>query len=252
MSKSAELDTMIRLPAPEVEALIQGRIIAAIASTFIDSRWEFVLYPTKDLNIGLAVEECYKSSFISTAQSVIEQDTTTFSVRAWARCEDCQIISDVQSLAVLSRLTIWSTQALKEILTQKENIFLTYLRVYHLPQSIQVIQPQPTSFFPALIPTVTASEANPVLSDRNFAIRKAQLENLQSPLHPNLEELQAAIATLTTTSTIAKQQLDRDIRNFLGWSTQKTISSVNPDTNWIYTIADIGNSSDGDGFEKVV
>ena len=252
MTNSVAVDTMVCLPAPEIEALIQGRMIVAITPMFIDSQWEFALYPTNDLNIALPVEEYYKSSFFSIAQSVItRRDTKTFSVQAWARCEDCQIINDAKSLAALSKLTIWSIKALKEILTQRENIFLTYLRVYHLPQAIQIKKPQLTSFFAGLIPAVNVSEANPVLSDRHFAIRKTQLENLQPPLHPNLEELQAAIANLSTTSTKAKQQLDRDIKNFLGWAIQPKVSQVNPE-NWIYTIADIGNSSDGDTFEKVV
>jgi hypothetical protein len=243
---------MLSLPAPEIEALIQGRIIVVITPMFIDSGFEFALYPTNDLKIALPVEEYYKSSFLSTAQTAIAQrNTKTFSTQAWVRCEDCQIIDDAKSLDALSKLTIWSIKALKEILAQRENIFLTYLRVYHLPQPIQIKKPQRTSFFTGLIPPVNVSDANPVLSDRHFAIRKTQLENLQPPLHPNLEELQAAIANLSTTSTKAKQQLDRDIKNFLGWAIQPKVSQVNPE-NWIYTIADIGNSSDGDTFEKVV
>ncbi|AFY54056.1 hypothetical protein Riv7116_1496 [Rivularia sp. PCC 7116] len=251
MSKFA-LHTMLCLPAPEIEALIQGRIIVAITRKFIHPHRQFALYPKKELNIALSVEEYYKSTFVSTAQYAIQRDTKRFSIQAWAKCEDCQIINDVNSLAALSKLTIFTTQGLQAILTQRQNIFLTYLRVYHLPQSIEVRKPQLTNFFAALIPPVNVSEINPVLSDRNFAIRKTQLENLQSPSHPNLEELQAAIENLPTTSTEAKQQLDRDIKNFLGWTTQQTLSQVISEKNWIYTIADIGNSSDGDTFEKVV
>ena len=251
MSKFA-LHIMLCLPAPEIEALIKGRIIVAITLKFIHPHRQFALYPKKELNLALPVENYYKSSFFSTAQSAIQQHSQRLSIQAWAKCEDCQIINDVKSLADLSKLTIFTTQALEEILAVRKNIFLTYLRVYHLPQSIEVKQPQRTNFFTALIPPVNVSETNSVLSDRNFAIRKTQLKNLQPPLHPNLEELQAAIANLTTTSTKAKQQLDRDIKNFLGWATQKTFPQVNPETNWIYTIAEIGNSSDGDTFEKVV
>lgn len=250
MSKFA-LHIMLCLPAPEIEALIQGRTIVAITPKFIHPHRQFALYPKKELNLALPVEKHYKSSFFSTAQSVIQQHSQRFSIQAWAKCEDCQIINDVKSLAALSKLTIWSKQALEEILKQRQNIFLTYLRVYYLPQSIEVTTPQRTNFFTALIPPVTVSDANPVLGDRNFAIRKTQLENLQPPLHPHLEGLQAAIANLTTISTTAKQQLDRDIKNFLRWSTQK-VSQVNPEKNWVDTIADIGNSSDGDTFEKLV
>ncbi|MEM7715798.1 MAG: DUF1802 family protein [Cyanobacteria bacterium P01_A01_bin.68] len=252
MSKSVALDTMLCLPTPEIEALIQGRMIVAITRMFIDPQREFALYPTNELNIALPVEEYYKSSFVSTAQSAIQQHSKTFSVQAWAKSEDCQIINDAKSLAAISKLTIWSKQALQEIIAQRENIFLTYLRVYHIPQSIQIRKPQRTSFFAGLIPPITVSEANAVLSDRTFAVRKTQLENLHSPLHPDLEELQAAIANLATTSTKAKQQFDGDIKNFLGWSAKETLWQVCPDTEWIYTIADIGNSSDGDTFEKVV
>ena len=250
MNKFA-LHIMLCLPAPEIEALIKGRIIVAITLKFIHPHRQFALYPKKELNLALPVENYYKSSFFSTAQSAIQQHSQRFSIQAWAKCENCEIINDVKSLAALSKLTIWSKQALEEILRQRENIFLTYLRVYHLPQPVKVNTPKRTNFFTALIPPVYVSDANPILGDRNFTIRKTQLENLQPPLHPHLEELQAAIVNLSTSSTTAKQQLDRDIKNFLGWSTQKTLLPVNPE-NWIYTIADIGNSSDGDAFEKVV
>lgn len=92
----------------------------------------------------------------------------------------------------------------------------------------------------ALPQHLTVSQAKPVLSDRLFAIRKHQLETRQPPLHPELEELQSALASLTITSPAAKQ-LDQDIKVLLGWTTEELIQPPDPDLAWINNIAALGD-----------
>jgi len=74
-----------------------------------------------------------------------------------------------------------------------------------------------------------------------------------------LEELQSAIAKRCCLQQIASlsnnnlgaKELDQDIKQFLGWSSQ-SIGKFYSDFIWIKTIADVGNSSDGHQFEKLV
>ncbi|NMG19700.1 DUF1802 family protein [Brasilonema bromeliae] len=242
MSHSVVISIALCLPASDIEALLQGRIIAAISNKFIAQGREFALCPTDGLMNVLPVERYYHSSFLPIAQTAFSQfGTETVSIKASARCELCQIINSAESLAALSSLTIWTQEALQEILTQRQNIFLAYLRVYYLPKAIEV-PVKKNSQFVALPEGVTVSQANPVLNDRLFTIRKHQLETRQPPPHPELENLQSAIAFLTITNPAAKQ-LDQDIKAFLGWTTEELIQQSDPDLAWINDIAALGDRS---------
>jgi hypothetical protein len=98
------------------------------------------------------------------------------------------------------------------------------------------------------------------LSDRIFTQHRRQLERLEPPLHPELEELQGAIAQLNNPSA---QQLAHRISQFLGWTSQTPTQPVDPKLAWIKTIAELGdrtkevdekksNYQAGTDFENVV
>lgn len=227
------IDTALRLPAPEVEALIQGRMIAAMPRIFIEPGRQFVIYPSDTSINPLPVERYYRSDFLPIAQLGSE----TISIKAWAKCELCQILNDAEAIETLSRLTVWTVEALQETLSQRGYIFLTYLRVYQLPQPIQVRVVQPKGQFVALPNSLTVTEAMPVLSDRIFSQRKRQLENRQPPLHPELEELQSVIARMDNPEA---GQVAHRISQFLGWA---SVSQAKQQPAWITTIADLGNRS---------
>ncbi|RUR79151.1 hypothetical protein PCC6912_33250 [Chlorogloeopsis fritschii PCC 6912] len=262
------ISTALCLPAPDIEALVQGRTIAALPKMFIRTGQQFALYPTDSLNIPLSVEQYYRLSFLPIASSAIanlnsqgillqpkqisllpdkEQlqlpllTSETVSIQAWAKCELCQIINNAESLTTLSSLTIWTQEALQEVLAQRQNIFLAYLRIYQLPKAVDVSVTR-NSQFVALPQPLTVLEANPLLSDRIFAQRKHQLETLQPPPHPELEELQSALASLAITNSAAKQ-LEEDIKVFLGWSHKSLILKVDPDLAWINEIGELGDRS---------
>ena len=239
---SVNLDTALRLPAPDIEALIQGRAIAATPRTFIDPGRQFALYPA-DASINLLpTEQHYRSNFLSIAQTAFAQlNSETVTIKAWARCELCQIIDNCEGLEALSPLTIWTTEALQQILSQRPYIFLTYLRVYPLPQPIEVPVYSKGQFVP-FPPSLAVSEDKPILSDRIFSQRRQQLEHRQPPPHPELEELQNAIAQLSINNPTAKE-LDRDIKVFLGWTESLHLRQSDPNLAWINTIADLGNRS---------
>lgn len=249
--------TALCLPAPDIEALIQGRAIAALPRVFINPERIFALYPGKASVNPLPVRWYYRPSFLATVQTSTAPDSETVLIKAWARCEQCQIVNEPESLEALSSLTVWTARGLEKI-RQRQRIFLTYLRVYLLAEPIE-IAPHPQELekngkFVSLPDRLTVTESLPVLSDRLFAQQGERLSNRQPPPHPELEELQGAIAPLVAASSGALQ-LDRDIRQFLGWSDLKPdleTLAPDPDLAWIQTIAETGNSSDGHGFEKLV
>ena len=252
MNSQISISTALCLPAPDIEALIQGRTIAALSRMFLRPGQQFTLYPSNVLNIPFSIEQYYRSNFLTVAQTKLNGSTLEkITIQAWAKCEQCQIIDDAISLEALSKLTIWTPAVLEKILQQQQHIFFAYLRVYKLPQP-QEVPAKPNindkvGKFVSLPLTITNS--TPVLSDRTFAQRKQQLQNLESPLHPELEELQSQLATLTQP---AAKQLDNDIKVFLGWGSKSAIQSLDSDFAWIKTIAKVGNSSDGHKFEKLV
>ncbi|MBN3874662.1 DUF1802 family protein [Nostoc sp. JL33] len=218
MNQQFSIQTALCLSVHDIEALIQGRTIAALPKMFIRPGQRFALYPAD----------------------------SSVSIKAWAKCELCQILDETKPLEILSKLTIWTPKVLKEILQKQQYLFLAYLRVYQLPQ-LQEIPVNPNiqeklGKFVSLPNSVTVSEANPVLNDRTFAQRKRQLEKLEPALHPELEELQSAIASLTISQPAAKQ-LDDDIKAFLGWSNDKLIKQPDPNLAWINDIAKLGDRS---------
>ncbi|MEH2078632.1 MAG: DUF1802 family protein [Nostoc sp.] len=218
MNQQFSIPTALCLLVPDIEALIQGRTIAALPKMFIRPGQRFALYPAD----------------------------SSVSIKAWAKCELCQILDETKPLDILSKLTIWTPKVLKEILQKQQYLFLAYLRIYQLPQ-LQEISVNPNiqeklGKFVSLPNSLTVSEATPVLNDRTFAQRKRQLEKLEPPLHPELEELQSAITSLTISQPAAKQ-LDEDIKVFLGWSSDKLIKQADLNLVWINDIVKLGDRS---------
>lgn len=218
MNQQFSITTALCLSVPDIEALIQGRTIAALPKMFIHPGRRFALYPAD----------------------------SSVSIKAWAKCELCQILDETKPLEILSKLTIWTPKILKEILQKQQYLFLAYLRVYQLPELQEIlINPniqEKLGKFVSLPNSLTISEANPVLNDRTFTQRKHQLEKLEPALHHELEELQSAIAFLTISQPAAKQ-LDDDIKAFLGWSSDKLIKQPDQNLAWINNIAKLGDRS---------
>ncbi|MEG4500532.1 DUF1802 family protein [Microcoleus sp. F10-C6] len=244
------LDRAIRLPAPDVTGLIQGRTIAALVWRMFNPGEQYALYPGI-ISGNLPCDRSYRSHFLPVAQKALAQlNADKVSIKAWARCELCQMVNDPESLEALSLLTVWKTEALQQILQQRPFIFVAHLRVYLLPQPLEM-PVHPSGNFVPLPKSLTVTDSTPVLSDTIFAKRRQKLEKLEPPEHPELEELQSALVHLSTTNPKAKQ-LDAEIKIFLGWSEKLPAAKPDPDLDWIKTIAQIGNSSDGNTFEKLV
>lgn len=247
MDKSVLIENALPLPAPDVEALIQGRMITAIPRRFIEEGKKFALYPANTSVNLLPDEQHYRSSFLPIVQRVLANPPTdTVTIKAWARCELCQMPDAPESLEALSQLTVWTTEALQQTLLQRRYIFLAYLRVYLLPEPIEIpVHPNSQDKRGKFVPLphrLMVSESTPVLNDRLFTQRRRQLEKLEPPLHPELEELQSAIASLAITNPSAKQ-LDQHLQVFLGWAEASSIAPPHPDLAWIKTITELGDRS---------
>ncbi|MBD2436415.1 DUF1802 family protein [Nostoc sp. FACHB-110] len=236
MSQLFSIPTALCLPAPEIEALIQGQTIAAMPKMFIRPGQRFALYPAQSLQSSLPFDKYYRLNLNG-------QPST---IKAWAKCELCQILDETKPLDILSKLTIFSLEALKEIIQRQQHIFIAYLRVYNLSNSQELtansnIQDKIGKFV-SLQPSISVTEDLAVLSDQTFTQRKQQLEKLEPPLHPELQELQNALASLAMTNQDAKN-LDDDIKVFLGWSSIQNIYQPETALAWINDIAALGNRS---------
>ncbi|GCL38808.1 MULTISPECIES: DUF1802 family protein [Sphaerospermopsis] len=245
MNKSISIYNALCLPAPDVEALIQGQIITALPQKLLNLGQIFALYPVDISTIG--IDKYYSSSFLATTQSVNNQvNYEEVTIKSWARCEFLEIPDKSKQLDILSQLTIWKPERFEKILQNRPHFFLAYLRVYHLDKPYEIpaipnIQEKLGKFAP-LPNNISVSEAKPVLSDHVFNQRKQQLENRQPPLHPELEELQILLLAIANNNLVA-QQLEQEIRVFLGWSSKQTTNTLKSDLAWIKTIATLGDRS---------
>lgn len=240
MNSQVSIQTALCLPAPDIDALIQGQMIAAIPRIFINPGRQFALYPSDIFNNVLPPEQYYHSRLLPTIQnSLTKSGSKTVLIKAWARCEFCQDLDENVSLETLSKLTIWTRDGLQEVLWQRQFIRLAYLRVYLLPQPLEMPANNSAKFV-ALPQSIKVTDANPVLSDRLFTQRRQQLEKLESPLHPELEELQARISQINHP---AAQQLDDQIKQFLGWTINTDSISSDPKLAWIKDIVALAERS---------
>ena len=67
------IDIALRLPAPDIEALIEGRMIAAMPRMFLNPGRTFALYPA-NLSVDLlSGDGYYRSHFLPVAQKALAQ-----------------------------------------------------------------------------------------------------------------------------------------------------------------------------------
>lgn len=238
--------TAFCLPAPDIEALNQGRNILVMPRIFMNPGRLFTLYPTDIEFNSLPLEQYYRPGFIPIAkQSIAELNQEKIKIKVWAKCELCQTLNEPEHFAELSKLTVWTEAALHKTLEQRGHIFLAYFRVYRLPQPLE-IDPVSNSRFICLPYAITVDESQAILDDNNFENLYRKILNRQPPEHPELEELENAIAKypndyLSQKEQIGLQQLKANIHYFLGWKTASSLNSNPLDLEWIDKIVPLGN-----------
>jgi hypothetical protein len=248
----SDLNLALCLPVPEIKALDRGRIISAFPPRQLDQGEVFALYPTALAEDALPIEKYYRASFRPIARLCLDSyNSEEVIIKNWARCEFCQILEVSDALEALPCSEVWTRDYLQHRFSLHPYLFLAHLRVYEIAEPLQLSTQGKVGKFIGLPQPISTDNSTPVLTDRVFTQRHHQLKNLEPPPHPELEELQSLVAQMALTNPDAKA-LDRDIRTFLGWSSDVIPNNHNSNLDWIRQIAEVGNSSNGNEFEKLV
>lgn len=253
MNPAVTIPQALCLPAPDIEALIQGQTVVALPLKIRQGQ-QFALYPTPNLRVQFSLENYYRPVFLPTATQVInEMQPDPVLIKAWAKCEFCQIIAGTEGLDTLSKITIWTTEALEEIVRQRQSALLAYLRVYKLSHFLEIPVQADVKIgqFIGLPEPITISSFLPSLEDTHFESSKQRILERQPPLHRDLEELLVAVNYQAVTEPSAKL-LASDIQSFINRTPNNLISELSSDLEWIKMITTTGNSRDGTTFEKLV
>jgi hypothetical protein len=151
----------LRISATNLDALRSGAIVGAFSKTFLAIDRAFALYP--DLQL---------------------ENSDSVTVELWAECKSCEGIDNTFDLLKLSQLTALPIEELESIFQQRASIFLLVLRVYKLPNPIQVQQKSIGNFVP-LPETITIFEKISILDDEQFQQIQDQSKDLELLIIPN-------------------------------------------------------------------
>jgi hypothetical protein len=255
---SIQIVNGIQLSAFDVELLTLGKLIAV---PFIQHRKEgqvFWLYPSQELPFGLSAEQYYQPEYLANAKDAISRCATLpIQIKAWGRCEYHWRINPENKhlLPKIVQSTVWNVKALEHIFDQHRFLKLLILRAYRLSQPCIVNVPTEVGAFywpkSEDVMTMGSESDTPVVSEASFNRRKALLVAGEMYPHTNLEALQFQLEQ-TASDNPASKQLNQDLKQFLGWTSDELIKQPDPDLAWIQKIAEVGNSSDGQTFEKLV
>ena len=148
-----------------------------------------------------------------------DSEASEVKISSWARCVISLQFFEKDKCDILSSHLQVSVESLKTAIEINGFIWISYLRVYHLPSSV-VIKNNAKGVFLALENRIYIHELKPILDDRDFARLKQQLENLEPP-----ESLDAKI-----------QRMLEEVES------QHRINSAK-ELSWIKTISKLGDRS---------
>jgi Domain of unknown function (DUF1802) len=183
-------------------------------------------------------------SFALTSTVILSPPSIVF----WGECTQCQSIESIEDLPQLAQLINWDLDQLKAQFQSQQIILVACIRVYQLSQPLE-IKPSKTSGFIPLDPTIIVDKSNPVIPENIFQRRKLELTDLSVPQHWKLIQLEEILTKSVSLPLV--EPLVNKIHQFLGWRSSPALIS-DPDLLWVTDIANIGNSSDGNNFEKIV
>jgi hypothetical protein len=151
----ATIFAALRLPSGVLSSLESGNITAIHAQSFNRPKQDFAL--------------CSDAS-----------EASEVKISAWARCEGSQQFSEKDKCEILAAHLQIPIESLQNALEQNGFIWLSYLRVYHLPLPI-IIKNSTKGVFIALENRIYINELQPVIDDITYEKRKKQVENLEPP-----------------------------------------------------------------------
>lgn len=239
----------IQLPACDVELLTLGRLIAVPFRQNIREGEVLWLYPSQHLPDNLSLAQYYQPEYLTKAESAFyELQTYPIQLKVWARCEYHWRINSQQKhlLEKIAQSTVWKLEALEHIFEQYQVLKLLILRVYRLSNPCVVIgKTESGAFYWPQCEDVMAMNSDsdtPVISEASFYKRKALLVAGEVYPYQDLEALQLQLDQIGSRN-LAANQLNDDIKIFLGWSSDKRVKQIKPDLAWIKTIAALGDRS---------
>jgi hypothetical protein len=218
--------TAFHLPPVNLDLLAQGRTVAIFPSVFLTHGQTFAL-------------------------TNIEQHLGINSYSYWARCEFCRCIYIEGQLLLLKQRIPWSGLILDRQFESRKHVIVASLRVYKLPVEVELL-PNRTGDFSLLKQPILITDLQPVVSEGTFKKLDWQLNCLSPSVYPYLEILQRQIAQ-SVDIDLKIGSFNRDLRIFLEWDLPpQPHESFTDDLSWINSISEVGNSSDGNEFEKLV
>ncbi len=239
----------IQLPAFDVELLTLGKLIAVPFIQHCKEGQGFWLYPSHQLPLGLSTEQYYQPEYLANAKDALSRSATLpIQIKAWGRCEYHWRINPENRhlLPKIAQSTVWNLKALEYIFDRHRVFKLLILRVYHLSKPCIVNVPTEVGAFywsrSEDVITIGTEQNIPVVSTASFNNRKTLLLAGEAYAHKDLEVLQFQVEQISIHNPAAKQ-LNHDIKQFLGWSSDVTTKQLDPDLDWINDIAALGDRS---------
>lgn len=246
---SIQIINGIQLPAFDVEMLALGKLIVVPFKQFQPEGKASWLYPCQQLPNNLSLEEYYQPEYLAKARnSWAKYSTYPIHLKFWARCEYQWRINPEQKdiLPKIAQSTIWNLTALENIFEQQKVLKLLILRVYHLSKPCIVNTPTDTGSFYWTKSEDTISNANEndiaVVSDSSFSQRKSLILSGNISPYQNIEALQFKCENISETNRDI-ENLNHDIKQFLGWYSVPPIPKLDQSLAWIKTIAALGDRS---------
>ena len=246
---SIQIINGIQLSAFDVELLSLGKLIAVPFIQHCREGKVFWLYPSKQLPFDLSAEHYYQPEYLANAKDALSRSATLpIQIKAWGRCEYHWRINPENRhlLPKIAQSTVWNLSALEHMFDQHQVLKLVILRVYRLskPCLVNVSTEVGAFYWPQSEDLITmGSESDiPVVSEASFNRRKALLLAGEVYPHTDLEALQFQVEQISS-NNLAAEQLNHDIKKFLGWNSDVLTKQPDADLAWINSIADLGNRS---------
>lgn len=225
------LNVSLCLPALDIFALQHQHSIVAVTKRFIVPGKSFTLLPCCDFPENYSLEDLYRSDFLAS----VATEKLPAAVSSWATCALCQPLTTDSEVDEITQRTIWTTAALQQHLRSGDSLFLSFLRVYTLPAALEIKTKPACEQLYKFIPLpsyIEAAEQNEVLTAQVFSERKEQF--------------------LTPQNNENISRIEPDANKAVGEAHTPLAEDILCSPSWETKIADVGNSSDGHTFEKLV
>lgn len=238
------LETALCIPAPELQTITDGRLVAILSSVSLTQGAKFALYPIPAKFSDIPTDNYYQTQFLSVAYNALAQAATPEpTLQYWAECQGCSIIDTPDELNAIAALGIWQLEFLKTWLAQRQFLIITFLRTYQLPTPVtETVIPKVGKFI-GLSNPIKVQEKYPILDDILFRHRLEQSQSFQVPKHPELEALDAALEPTILATSPETQSFQRNLRKVLGWGPVSVTKLNSPGTDWMNQIAALGERS---------